>query len=389
MESLRILVCNWRDISHPMAGGAERLVHEFARFASAWGHEVTLFTAKYPGAAEDGLLDGYNVVRKGNQFTVYGWARTLYGSRFRSARYDLILESITGVPWFTPLYAREPVVALWLHVVGRTFLQELPLPLAVAGWFAEASIPAIYRHTHLVALTNLFRQQLVSEGLSEDKIHVVSPGLDHSVYCPGQGKSATPSMVFVGPIKGYKHPEAALKVLADLLLEFSSLRLDVVGWDRGGLSEFLVKRAAQLGVLEHVTFHGWLPEERKAKLLQQAWVLLQPSEREGWSLGVMEAAACGTPAVATAVGGMRESVRHGVTGLLVPFGDERAMVDATRAIFLDDSLKKALAVAAADWAMRFSWERFAREILSVLRKAAPPAQDSRSLGCLRPEGRRP
>jgi glycosyltransferase involved in cell wall biosynthesis len=349
-----------------MAGGAERVVHEFARTASAWGHEVTLFTAKYPGAVEEEPVDGYDVIRKGNQFTVYGWARTLYKSRFRHTKYDVILESITGVPWLTPLYAREPVVAIWYHIVGRTFFQELPLPLAVIGWLAETSIPRTYRRTEIVVLTNAFRRELVDKGLSPKKIHVVPTGLEHRVYRPGPVKSPTPTMIFVGPIKGYKHPEVTLDILADLLPEFPELHLDVIGWSRGELSGYLVKRATRLGIVDRVTFHGWLPDEDKADLLREAWVLLQPSEREGWSLAVMEAAGCGTPAVATAVGGMRESVKHGVTGLLVPYGQAGAMSEAVRTILLDASYREALSTKAIKWAQEFSWERQTQETLSVL-----------------------
>ncbi len=369
MESLRILVCNWRDISHRMAGGAERVVHEFARIASAWGHEVTLFTAKYPGATEEGLLDGYNVIRKGNQFTVYGWARTLYRSRFRRRRYDVILESITGVPWLTPLYVREPVVAIWHHVVGRTFFQELPLPLAAAGWLAEASIPGIYRRTDLIVYTNAFREELATRGLPPQRTHVVPAGLDHRVFHPGPAKSPTPTMVFVGQIKSYKHPEVALDILAGLLPECPDLRLDFIGWTRGGLSEVLVKKAIRLGILKQLTFRGWLPPESTAELLREAWVLLQPSEREGWSLAVMEAAACGTPAVAAAVGGMRESVRDGVTGVLVPYGNTGAMVAAVRRVLATTDFRTRLGKGAIEWAQQFTWERYTQGILAVLKDA--------------------
>jgi glycosyltransferase involved in cell wall biosynthesis len=173
-------------------------------------------------------------------------------------------------------------------------------------------------------------------------------------------------MAFVGPIKTYKHPEVALDVLEGLLPEFPDLHLDVVGWDRGGLSESLIKKATRLGIQEHVTFRGWLSEEEKADLLRDAWVLLQPSEREGWSLVVMEAAACGTPAVATAVGGLRESVRHGVTGLLVPYRDKQAFVEAVRRVLGDGALRSLLSSGAIYWALQFSWERCSREVFSVL-----------------------
>jgi len=369
-ETLKILALNWRDISHPEAGGAEVDLREFFRVASRCGHEITLFTARYDGAARREDAAGYRIQRDGNRFTVYLAAVKAYRRELARGKFDVILDDINGVPWFTPFYVHEPVVALLNHLVRRTFFQELPLPLAALGWIAEASIPSVYRNVPIMVRTEMFRKELADAGYSTKNIHVVHSGLDHDTYRPGGEKAPVPTLIFVGPIKTYKHPEVALRVVAALAPYFPDLQLDIVGWDRNGLSVELIRLAKRLGIGDRVEFHGWLPENEKVALLQRAWALLQPSEREGWSYAVMEAAACGTPAVATAVGGMRESVHHGFTGFLVPYGDERAFGQAVRRIIADDGLRRRLSAGALEWARQFSWERYAREVLDVLGGAA-------------------
>ncbi len=369
METLRILVLNWRDINHPEAGGAEVDIHEFARLASRWGHDVTLFTARYRGAKPREEIAGYGIVRAGNRFTVYLAARNACLGELEGKRFDVILDDINGVPWFTPLYARRPVVALLNHLVGRTFLQELPLPLAALGLLAEMSIPRVYRDVPIMVRTEAFRQELEAAGYPENNMHVVHSGLNHERYHPDGEKASTPTIVFVGPIKTYKHPEVALKVVASLAPEFPSLKLDIVGWNRSGLMTWLMQLSRRLEIEDRVAFHGWVSEQEKVRLLQRAWLLLQPSEREGWSYSVMEAAACGTPAVATAVGGMRESVRNRVSGFLVRYGDKPALADATRRVLMDSDFRSRLSAGAIEWSQEFSWERYTREVLDVLRGA--------------------
>lgn len=368
-ETLKILALNWRDISHPEAGGAEIDIHKFAHLASRWGHEVTLFTARRKNTKPEEEIAGYRVIRGGNRFTVYLAARLAYRARFWKERFDVILDDINGVPWFTPLYARQPVVALLNHIVGRTFFQELPAPLALMGWLAEASIPHVYRNVHVMVRTETLLRELSEAGYAADTMHIVHSGLDHETYRPDGEKGAVPTVIFVGPIKTYKHPETALLVVESLLRDLPSIHLDVVGWDRNSLSRQLVKVADRLGIRGHVTFHGRVSESEKVRLLQRAWLLIQPSEREGWSYAILEAAACGTPAVATSVGGMRESVRQGISGILVPYGDEDAMTWAVRRILCDTLLRKRLAQGARKWAGTFSWERYTREVLAVLRHA--------------------
>ena len=106
---LRILILNWRDIRHPAAGGAERVTYEMARRWGEWGHHVTWFAASFPGAAGRETIDGIDVWRAGSQATVH-WQAFRHYRRHFEGRFDVIVDEVNTLPFFTPLYAREPAV---------------------------------------------------------------------------------------------------------------------------------------------------------------------------------------------------------------------------------------------------------------------------------------
>ena len=100
--------------------------------------------------------------------------------------------------------------------------------------------------------------------------------------------------------------------------------------------------------------------------MRRAWVLVNPSVREGWGLNVIEANALGTSGVAYDVAGLRDSVRNGETGLLVPDGDVEALANAIIKVLSDDGLRERLSRNAIKWAGSFSWDKTAEEFLKVI-----------------------
>jgi glycosyltransferase involved in cell wall biosynthesis len=123
-------------------------------------------------------------------------------------------------------------------------------------------------------------------------------------------------------------------------------------------------------VEKSVEFCGFVSEERKKELLQMAWIGAQTSTIEGWGLGVIEAAACGTPTVASDSPGLRESVRDGETGILVPHGDVDALKKNISCLLADASLRETMGTAARAWARQFSWKEMAHHSLQFLERAA-------------------
>ena len=153
--------------------------------------------------------------------------------------------------------------------------------------------------------------------------------------------------------------------------------LDIAG--EGDHRPDLEREIARRGLGDRVRMHGHVSEEFKRELYQRAWVNVTASAAEGWALSVMEAAASGTPTAALAVGGVRESVEDGRTGLLAQ--DPGELASRIQLILRDPELRDSLGAAALERARGFTWDATARRTLEVLESqvrggpALPGAED--------------
>ncbi|MGC9203336.1 MAG: glycosyltransferase family 4 protein, partial [Thermoproteota archaeon] len=117
-----------------------------------------------------------------------------------------------------------------------------------------------------------------------------------------------------------------------------------------------------------VKFFGKVSEDDKIELLSKAWVMVNPSVREGWGLNVIEANACGTPCIAYEVPGLRDSIRNEETGLLVKEdGDIEKLAEAMIRILKDEELRMVLSENALEYSKNFSWDKTAEEFLKVVK----------------------
>ena len=366
---MRILVLNWRDWGHPRAGGAEEDLHQFCSRAARDGHQVDVYCGGFGHATGSVSLDGCTINRVGNSLSVYCRVAWELARGQRRREWDVIIDDINGVPFFSPLYRAEPVVAIFHHAVGRTFFQEVPFPLPLVGLSAERLVPSAYRRAVITVRSLRIKQELIRRGAEASRVRVIPSGIDHSAFSPRSAKSAAPKLLFVGPVKRYKHPEIALEALSRLLRFNASSSLDIIGWSTREMRQNVMHTARLLGVADHVNFMGFVTDKEKAVLMSRAWVLLLPSEREGWSLAAVESGACGTPTVAFDVGGLVDSVRDGESGLLVPFGNREGFEDAVLRIITDETLRTKLERGALRWTQQFSWDRYYGDMMSALRNA--------------------
>ena len=183
-NTVRILIYNWRDTQHIWAGGAEVYVHELAKRWVAAGHQVTLFASNDGQQAKSGVVDGVQVIRRGGFYTVYFWAAVYYVFKLRG-KFDVIVDSENGIPFFSPLFASIPVVGLIHHVHQEVFLKHFKLswwswPMAVTAKCLESKLmPWVYRKAKIVTVSNTSKQDILKLGLSEERsIEVVNPGVD-------------------------------------------------------------------------------------------------------------------------------------------------------------------------------------------------------------------
>ena len=355
---MRLLLVNWQDRENPQAGGAEIHLHEiFGRLASQ-GHEVSMLCGGWPGCPPRAVLDGIDITRVGTRNSFRFVAKRGYREQFANRPFDLIIEDINKMPLHTPRWGRVPVVAVVPHLFGSTAFQELPVPVASAVWLAERPIPWVYGRVPFEAISESTADDLVARGIARERIRVIYCGIDSTHYTPAPAdRSATPVFAYLGRLKRYKAVDLVIRGFARA--DLPGARLDVAGaGDYRPALEALV-RSLDLG--ERVKFLGRVSEAEKLQLLRRAWALVFTSPKEGWGITNLEAAACGTPVIASDSPGIRESVRHGETGFLVPHGDVDAVASAMQQVARDRLLVERLGTQARSFATTFTWERAASE----------------------------
>lgn len=357
-------------MNHPEAGGAEVHLHEIMKGLVARGHDVTLLSSSFPDAKAEEDIDGIKTVRTGDWWNANFLMPYKYMTALRGGRYDLIVEDINKLPFFTPLYARCPVVAIVPHLFGTTVFQETSVPFALYVWSYEAFIPMVYRRAPFIAISESTRDDLVNRGIPASNVHLVHCGMDHESYSfdPSVKRETTPQVVFLGRLRKYKGVQILLRAMRFVREEIPSARLVIVG--DGPYRGELEKTASRLGLEGAVSFVGHVSQDEKVRLLRTSHVAASPSPKEGWGLTVVEANACGTPVVASRSPGLRDSVRDGETGYLVKHGDERELAGRIVELLRDDRKREKMSEAAIRWAGTFTWERCAEECAEIMEKVS-------------------
>jgi glycosyltransferase involved in cell wall biosynthesis len=363
---MKILAVNWQDLENPQAGGAE--VHFFELFSrlAALGHPVTLVTSGWRGAAPETTIDGIRVRRAGsrNSFALVG--RGAVRRALAADAYDLVVEDINKLPLYLPTLTALPMYVIIPHLFGTTAFQEASPPVAATVWGAERLIPRVYRRAEYHAISQSTRDDLVGRGVAAERIRVIYPGVDADRLTPGDPRERleAPTFLYLGRLKRYKGVETALRAVAVARDRGVQLRLWIAG--QGDDRPRLERLAAGLHLGDAIRFLGFVSETDKLQLLRTVWGVVFPSPKEGWGITNVEAAACGTPAIASDSPGLRESVRDGESGVLVPHGDAEAMAAAMERLAGDRALVEAYGTGGRQFAEQLSWDAAADQTVQHL-----------------------
>ena len=363
---LKILILNWRDMKHVWAGGAEVYIQELSKRWIKDGHNVTVFSGWDGISPRNGQVDGVNIIRRGGFYTVYLFALLYYLIRFNE-KYDVIIDSENGVPFFTPLYCRQPKILIVHHVHQEVFRKYLPKPLSKLALFIESQItPNIYRHQKIVTVSPSTKDDLINMGRANDEnVEIVSPG----VNIPDKRfpKTTNPSFIYMGRLKPYKNIDIAITAFSEVSKKYPESTLTIAGF--GEIIGDLKRLVRKLDLNDKVKILGRVTDEERLKLLSESWVAVQPSSFEGWGITVLEANASGTPVIASNVKGLRDSVIDGKTGILVPVRDIAKLTQAMERLLSNSGLREMLSQNAYQWALRFNWEHAAGRFERVLQIA--------------------
>jgi glycosyltransferase involved in cell wall biosynthesis len=358
-----INVLAWRDLDDPEAGGSEVHIHEvMSRWADA-GISVTMRTSFASGQPVIAARGGYRVIRRAGRYLVFPRAAASEALR-RHGPADALVEVWNGIPFLSPLWhPRRPRLALLHHLHTELWSSVLaPTPARLGDLFERRVAPLAYRHTPVATLSESSRRDLLDRTwMRPDQVHVVPPGIDPRFVPRSGARHPDPLVVAVGRLVPAKRFDLLLDAMARLRDQGQPARLVVVG--DGYERDALRGHVSDLGLDAWVELRGHVGDDELVELYQSAWVVASASSSEGWGMSLTEAAACGTPAVATRIAGHLDAVHHGRTGLLV---EPAGLSDALGQVLGDDSLRARLQRQAGEAAAGLSWEQTALSLLRLM-----------------------
>ncbi len=340
-------------------GGAEVFTHELAKGLTKAGHNITLFTSSFPGSKNEEESDGIQIIRRGGKLTVYQQAKRQYEKQFSKEHFDIIVDEINTLPFFAPQFARngEKVIAL-IHQLAREYwFYETHFPINYLGYHFETHWLKKYVNTTTFTVSESTKQDLQQLGFKQ--IHVLPEGLNFEPLNDIPQKNPHPTIVFSGRLKRAKRPDHLIKAFVEVKKKRPEAELWIIG-------DGIFRKELEKEGVDGVTFFGSLDNAQRRELIGNAWVLVNPSVREGFGLNIIEANALGTPCVAYDVPGLRDSVKNRQTGLLAKAGSVEDLAEKIGSVLEDEALRSDLGKRALDYSGSFNWANCAERFLNVI-----------------------
>lgn len=363
---MRILALNWNDLKNPFAGGAEVHLEELLRRLVRYGHEVTLFCSGYKKCLLEETIEGVRIVRRGSRYNFNLIAPFHLPKLVRENHFDILVEDINKIPFYTPLYLKLKTLVVVPHLFATTVFQEINFVLGTYIYLAERPLVRVYRGMPFNVISESTADDIANRGVPHDSISVIHCGINREVYAhdPSVPKYEQPTILYLGRIKKYKSIQHLIRAIAVVKKEVPEARLMVVG--NGDYLDKLKSLSRSLGLSADVEFPGFVSQENKVERMRRAHVAVLPSLKEGWGLTNIEANAVGTAVVAANVPGLKDSVRDGQTGFLYKYGDVDELARKILMILKENNLRAKLQQGGLQWAETFNWDNAAKKFEALL-----------------------
>ncbi|MFH0749608.1 MAG: glycosyltransferase family 4 protein [Candidatus Gottesmanbacteria bacterium] len=370
---MKILLLNWRDLTHPRAGGAELVTMEHAKGWVRAGHRVTWVTGWYGGKKEE-TIEGVYIVRRAGSLTIYLYAMVyiLINSHF----FDVIVDEAHGFPFFTPLFTKKPVVLFIHEIAGEIWDYMFSFPKNIIGKFLESSYFRLYKHCHVWTDAPSTIDELVERGIPRDHcIAIPCPIVSKSPLKGMLKKEKNPTYIFVSRVVRMKGVEEVIKAFSFIYREDQKSKLWIVGGGEDSYVRELKTMTEEYGIGKNVQWFGVVSEQKKYELMTKAHLLLHASVKEGWGLVVLEAVSVGTPAVVYNVGGLKDVVKNGITGIVISDNSPLRMAEAALKLYSDKKMYNLYQSNGKKRVDSLKWKNVTRQSLLLLTKAAKTKTD--------------
>ncbi|MDP3881842.1 MAG: glycosyltransferase family 4 protein [Nanoarchaeota archaeon] len=368
---MKILIFSWRDIKHPEAGGSELYFHEMAKRWAKKGHKVDWIVGGWDKCLKNEEIDSMRITRVGNEFTLYLLAPLEYLKL--KDKPEVILDVSNGIPFFTPLFSKKKKFLHMHHSHREVWFKEVYPKggkykiVALICWFLENKLaPLIYRDVPSITISQSSAEEIIKDKLIFDKPEIVNPGINFPKY-KKFSKNKKPAILFLNRVKKYKGLDVLLKAVSELKSQGKDKFETWVAGDGDFLPE--MKEYVKREKLENIKFFGRVSEEKKRELMQKSWIFVNPSFKEGWGIVNIEANYFGTPVLGSNVGGIKDSVVDGKTGLLFGYGNSKELAEKIDYLINNRKTLSKMSRYSRSYSKKFAWSEKAEEYLKVLRKS--------------------
>jgi len=367
---MNIVWFSWKDISHPAAGGAETVSNELRKHLARDGHKVTLITATYPGSKGFEQVDGVDIYRTGNRYTVYLNARRLYKNNLRQNT-DLVIDEMNTIPFLAPMYTKKSTRSYLLtyQLARNVWFHQMIFPLSIIGYMLEPIYLRFMskKYDGVITESNSTKADLMNYGFRGDDIAVFRIGMDLKPTKEFEEKKDFNTVVFLGAFRKMKRTLDAIKAFEIAKDYKDSLRMIVIGDNSGSYGKKVLNYIAGSRHSSSINILGRVSLNEKNRQLRLASVILVTSVKEGWGLIITEANSQGTPAIAYDVDGLRDSINNGKTGVLVGNGMYKEMAEQIVSITNDPEKLELFAKDAWSWSKEFTFDNSYSDFKKILK----------------------
>lgn len=363
---MKILALNWNDLKNPFAGGAEVHLEELLRRLVGYGHEVTLFCSGFEGCLSEETIEGIKIIRRGSR-TNFNLVAPFYLRKIvRENNFDILIEDINKIPFYTPLYLDIKTLVVVPHLFATTVFHEINFVLGSYIYMAEKPLVMAYKGKPFNVISESTADDIIKRGVPKKDVSIIHCGINRNLYAHDATveKYNFPSLLYLGRIKKYKSVQHLIEAFKIVKAKLPDAKLTVVG-DGDYLSE-LKNLAATLNLADSVEFTGYVSSDEKVERLRKSHVAVLPSLKEGWGLTNIEANSVGTAVVAANSPGLCDSVKDGETGYLYEYGNIDEMADKLLKILEDDANRIKLQQGGLEWAEKFNWDNAAEKFEKLI-----------------------
>jgi glycosyltransferase involved in cell wall biosynthesis len=364
---MNIVWFSWKDIDHPLAGGAELVSTEIRQRLVRDGHNVTLITSKPSYLKHIDQSAGVNIVRVGGRFSVYIRAWRTYRKKYTHTT-DIVVDEMNTIPFFSAFYVNQKSkkYLLTYQLAREVWFYQMMFPLSFIGYILEPVYLKLISKSYDKVLTESMstKLDLIKYGFDMSKIQIFRVGMEMkpATTTNKHGKD----IMFLGSFRRMKRTLDAIKAFEYAKDIDKRVRLTLVGDSSGKYGRKVLNYIKNSRYSSDIHYLGRVSSLKKRKLLGSSRLILVTSIKEGWGLIITEANSQGTPAIAYDVDGLRDSVKNGTTGVLVAGGNPQEMGTAIADLIHDKKRLAEYSHNARIDSMQYTFENSYKDFKNIL-----------------------